>query len=111
MFWVIVNSLAFVGTPVGLVWGWVGWAKRRRDQTRVRGTMSLVAISMATVTLIVFLAARFLGTPKSQTLDRVGLYLAAASIVVSLAGRLRLMIPVCLVSTGAIMIWFGTTLP
>ena len=111
MFWLIVNILAFVGTPAGLVWGWVGWVKRRQDPARLRVRMSLVAISLATVTPVIFFVARFLGTSGSRTLDRVGLYLAAASILVSLAGRLRLVVPVCLVSVGAIMIWFGTTLP
>ena len=108
MFWLIVNALAFVGTPAGLIWGWVSLVIERQDHVSVRKKMSLIALSAASLTLAIFLAARFIGS-GSRTLDRVGVFVAVASILVSLSGRLRLVIPVCLVSVGAIMIWFGTT--
>jgi hypothetical protein len=111
MFWIIVNGLGFVGTPAGLIWAWIGWVKRRGDQARGRVTMSLAAISAATLSLIVLFVARFLAMPYSRALDRFGLSIAALAVLASLAGQLRLVIPVCLASVGAVMLWYGMTLP
>lgn len=111
MFWLIVNSLGFVGTPVGLVWAWVAWSKRSQGQARgARETVSLIAVSAATLGPVILFVARFFHPPASRSLDWVGLLLAGSSILVCLFGRLRFAIPVCLASIGSIMLWYGMTL-
>ena len=110
MFWLIVNTLGFVGTPIGLIWGWIAWARSRRDQTRAR-VASLIAISAGTLSLVIFFAARFFSHPASRSLDAVGFFVAVGAVLISLVGYRRLIVPVCLVSVGAIMLWYGLTLP
>ena len=110
MFWLVVNSLAFVGTPTGLLWGWLVWVKRRHEQAGIRVVMSLIAMLTASLSVLIFFAARFLSASESWTVDRVGLFVAAGSILFSLVGQRRLVVPVWLTSIGAIMLWYGTTL-
>lgn len=111
MFWLIANTLAFVGTPTGLIWGWMAWVRGRRDQARVRVVFSLIAISAVSLSLVIFYVSRFLSPSTSRMLDHVAFFVAIGGALVSLAGQLRMIIPVCLVSVGTIMLWYGLTLP
>jgi len=108
--WLIINLLAFVGTPVGLAWAWILWAKRRRDQRGVRTTMSFLGISATTLSLPILFCARFF-PHVSRALDGVGLSVAVAGALISLAGQLRIAVPVWLASIGTVMLWYGLTLP
>jgi hypothetical protein len=110
MFWLIANTLGFVGTPAGLIWGWIAWARGRQDQTRARDAISLGAMSAVSLSLLLFFVARFLSPVASRTFDKIGFFVAVGGAVISLAGHLRLVIPVCLVTVGAIMLWYGLTL-
>jgi len=110
MFWFIVNTLAFVGTPTGLIWGWIAWSRSRPDRTRAR-SVSLIATSAATLSLVILFAARFFPQPVTQSLDKIGFCVAAAAVLTSLLGYRRLIIPVWLISIGAVTLWYGLTLP
>src|SRR6266481_6580718 len=110
MFWLIVNTLGFVGTPVGLGWAWLAWAKRSGGQARAREAVSLVAVSAASLSPVILFVARFLHPPASRTLDWAGLAVACGAILVSLFGYLRLAIAVSSASIGSIMLWYGMTL-
>ncbi len=110
MFWLIVNSLWFVGTPVGLVWAWMAWAKRSRGETRVRGSIGLIAVAAASLSPVIFFVARFLHPPVSRALDWTGVVVACSAIALSLFGYFRLAIPVALAAVGSLMLWYGMTL-
>ena len=111
MFWLIANALAFAGTPIGLIWGWAALARDRHEKTKARLAISLVAISAASLSLLIFFVARFLSPSASRVFDHIGLLGAVGGALVSLAGRLRLVIPVFLIAIGTLMLWYGLTLP
>jgi hypothetical protein len=110
MFWLIVNSVGFVGTPVGLVWAWVSWAKRNRGEARVRESVGLIAVVAASLSPVIFFVVRFFHPSASHALDWVGVALACIAIAISLFGYLRLAIPVTLAAAGSLMLWYGMTL-
>src|SRR5258706_13026850 len=110
MFWVIVNILGFVGTPVGLVWAWLSWAKRNRAEPGVRKSTSLIAVSAVSLSPIIFFVARFFHPSASRALDWTGGVVACVAIVVSVFGYLRLAIPWALAAVGSLMLWYGMTL-
>jgi hypothetical protein len=103
MFWPIVNALGFVGTPVGLVWAWLTWAKRREP-------VPLVAVAAASLSPVIFFVARFFHPPASSVLDWTAAIAACGAMVISLFAYFRLAIPVALAAVGSLMLWYGMTL-
>ena len=84
--------------------------QRSRLQARANESLSLVAVAAASLSPLIFLAARFSHPPVSGALDWTVVAVARAAIVASLFGYLRLAIPVSLASVGALMLWYGMTL-
>ena len=110
MFWLIVNGLGFLGTPVGLVWAWLSWAKANPGGARPGKPMGLIAVAAGTLSPAIFFLAWFLQPPAARALDWTAVVLAFGAIAVSLMGYLRLAIPVALAAVGSLMLWYGMTL-
>jgi len=110
MFWLIVNSVGFVGTPAGLVWAWMAWAKRSRDEARVRKSIGFVAVTAVSLSPLIFFIARFFHAAASHILDWIGVAVACSAIILSLFSYFRLAIPVALAGVGSLMLLYGMTL-
>lgn len=110
MFWLIVNILGFVGTPVAVVWAWLSWAKRNRAEPGAGKSISLVAVAAASLSPLIFFVARFFHPSASRALDWTAVVVACGAIVLSLFGYLRLAIPVAIAAVGSLMLWYGMTL-
>jgi hypothetical protein len=116
MFWLVADILGFIGTPIGLFYGWVTYCKQNAERG-IRTRMSLlglVAASLSIALLVLSFVAPAAGwkttDPPVRILVRSGVIAAVAAMALSLAGRARLILPVWLASIGAVMLWYGLTL-
>jgi hypothetical protein len=118
MTWFVINIMAFLGTPLGLVFGWLAYTRQKRSAPGMRTNISLVAISGATlsVALLVFsliwTRSKGLGTTNStiHALITAGVWMGILAAATSLAGRARALFPTLLASAGSVLLWYGLTL-
>ncbi len=106
MFWMVVNMLAFVGTPVGLTWAWYAYAREKPDWSRLRDIVGLIGLMAPTASVAILF---FSVTTKTSFHPAV--LLGAVGLVFSFAGRPRLIFPQVVGSVGSVMLWYGLTLP
>jgi len=118
MTWFVINIIAFIGTPLGLVFGWLAYSRQKRSAPGMRTNIGLVAISGATlsVALLVFsliwARSKGLGTTNSSihTLVTVGVWMGMLAATTSLAARVRALVPTLLASAGSVLLWYGLAL-
>jgi hypothetical protein len=111
LFWFVANLLAFLGTPIGLVWGWYGWTKRRQHQPLHIARIELAAILSATLGPVVFAMAKFLPNTLERIAGRTRLALSFLGIVLSFAISWQTVVATCLMAVGGVMLVFGLTQP
>jgi hypothetical protein len=111
LFWFVINLLAFLGTPVGLVWGWYRWAKHRHDQPSRIPRIELAAILSATAGPALFAMAGFVPGVLERVAGRTGLALAFLGIVLSFTTSWQMVVAACLTAVGGVMLAFGLRLP
>ena len=111
MFWFLSNLLAFLGTPIGLILGWYGWAKRSSGQQGPRSTVELPAILSATLAPVPFLVGHFSPNSLERVAGVAGIALAIAAILLSLTTSWQMVLAVCLTVVGGVLLVFGLTLP
>jgi hypothetical protein len=111
LFWFVINLLAFLGTPVGLVWGWCKWAKHRHDQPSRIPRIELAAILSATVGPALFAMAGFVPGVLGRVAGRTGFALACFGIALSFTTSWQMVVAACLTAVGGVMLAFGLRLP
>ena len=57
--WLFINLLVFLGTPVGLAWGWIVWAKQNKEQRHTLRIQGLAAVCSAPMALVCFALGTF----------------------------------------------------
>jgi len=116
--WLVINALAFIGTPAGLLDGWVAY-KNLPDRRSWRPKISFSALSCASLSVILLaiavVSARLFslqstGGPE-HLLIKCGIYMASAGAFASFAGSPRIIVPALLGNLGAFALWFGLTTP
>ena len=118
MTWFVINTLAFLGTPVGLILGWLGYSKQKRDQPGVRTYISLVALSAASSSVVLLGFCLLWGRAKGlhttdstiHALITLGVWTGALATAISFACRVRALVPILLASVGSVLLWYGLTL-
>jgi hypothetical protein len=117
--WILLTFIiaVFCATPMGIIAGWVRWARSARPRT-VFSVLSLLSFALATASAFLavssWLYASAIGgfTYYDRRLMRIyswGFLLSAAGIVLSIAGvarrsPLRYYAPAC--SVGTFVFWF-----
>jgi hypothetical protein len=113
--WLFINILAFVGTPAGLLDGWICYGKMRERSIRTKFSLTALAFASASVVLLIasILARRLAGwhttDPSARFCIQLGVSTAIAGAATSFVGRLRLIFSSLIANTGAVMLWFGLT--
>jgi hypothetical protein len=118
MTWFVINTLAFLGTPVGLILGWSGYSKQKRVQPGARTYISLIALSAASLRVgllglcLLWGRAKGLHTTDStiHALITLGVWMGVLAAAGSFACRLRALLPIFLASVGSVLLWYGLTL-
>jgi hypothetical protein len=117
MSWALVNLIAFVGAPVGFLYGcWLYWTESQQSRS-LRLRFSLVGLSAVAVSfagwLVLVIVANVLGLHSSDGPIRraigLGALLPLLGMVVSFFGRPRFILPIALASVGTVLFWIGTT--
>lgn len=114
MLWPVVNLLAFVGTPVGLLYGWITYRRetRLRPGPRLRISQAgLLAASCSVLALAISFVLPRSAEVLQRYLSRAGMLLPMVGTTLSLAGRGRLIPLIVLACIGALMLWYGLSLP
>lgn len=112
--WFLINSLAFIGTPAGLLDGWIAYMKQG-EKSAVRSRLGFLALflgSVSVLALIVYLFAPHAapaGDIKARILMRLGIYSGLAGAAIAFSSKRRLIIPAFFAGIGAVMLWFGLT--
>lgn len=111
MLWPLINVLAFAGTPVGMLFGWLTYI-RLPDKNSWRARLALAALLLASTSVACLLAylTTHLNAGGEQAL-RLGMYAAVAGAVFSFSTKPRLILPSLLANIGSLMLWFGLTRP
>ena len=118
MTWFLTNSMAFIGTPLGLILGWIGYSREKRLRPGVRTQISLIALSAASlsVALLGFLllwgSSMRLGTDNAtgHSLTTLGLWIGVLAAAIAFAGRVRILLPILVACVGSVLLWYGLTL-
>jgi hypothetical protein len=112
--WVLINSVV-LGSPFVLIWGWVKyWHQPTRSDWRSRASFVGLAAPILSVCAwgVALSLARWNGASLAQhLLANVGLWTPVLGLLVGLFGRPRLIFAIVPSSVGAVLFWFGTTLP
>lgn len=116
--WLLINALGFIGTPAGLIDGWITYS-RTAERSRVRARISLTSLSLASCSTLILVAALVVARAFAlHSVDRpirlaisVGLYSAIAGCGLALAGKPRLIPSTVIANIGATMLWFALTQP
>lgn len=118
MTWFVINTLAFIGAPIGLIWGWIAYSTERRVRPGVRTHISFLAISGTSLSVIglgfclVWARLKGLGTsdPTIHALVTLGVWMGVLGAAISFAGRVRTLLPILFASLGAVLLWYGLSL-
>jgi hypothetical protein len=118
MTWFVINILAFLGTPLGLILGWLGYSRQKRIQRGVRTYVSLIALSAASLSVgllgfcLLWGRSKGLHTTDStiHSLITLGVWMGLLAAAISFACRLRALLPILLASVGSVLLWYGLTL-
>jgi len=113
--WFFINALGFVGTPAGLLDGWIAYAKLA-EKRNLRPRLSLAALALAVFSVVLLGAYLFIPVApttalRSRWVLRFGIYAAIAGGAISFSARPRLIPPALAANVGSIMLWFGLTQP
>jgi hypothetical protein len=115
--WDILNAVVMI-SPFFCVWGWTKYLKLPvRSDWRSRASafgLSAPILSVA-IWVMTLLLARITHLSTSAPLIRhftaIGICIPALGLLVGLAGRPLLILAIVPSSAGAILFWYGTTLP
>ena len=118
MTWFVINTLAFLGTPIGLILGWFEYSKQKRIRSGARTYISLIALSAASLSVVLLGLCLLLGRARGlyttdstiHALITVGVWIGVLATAASLACRLRALLPVLLASVGSVLLWHGLTI-
>jgi hypothetical protein len=118
MTWFVIDMLAFLGTPVGLLLGWVGYSRQKHAQPGVRTNISLIALSAVSLSVVLLGLCLLWGRAKGlhttdstlHALITLGVWMGVLATAASFACRLRALLPILLASVGSVLLWYGLTL-
>ena len=107
-----VISIHTVLAPIFLVWGWVQYL-RVPNHSSWRSHASVVGLSVPLLSVILGLVDRMLAHPVigansftlAPRLSPVVVWLPIVGMVVGLAGRPRLILPIVWASIGTVLFW------
>ncbi len=117
MDWAIITVLILC-SPFILLWGWVRYLKLP-SRSDWRSRASLVGLSSPVLSAGLWVVALAVArakdwhttVPAMQHFIVVGILIPIAGMLVGLFGRPRLILSIVPASLGAVLFWFGTTLP
>ena len=114
MTWTVITFVV-VASPVILIWGWLKYLRiPRRDDWRSRA--SLFGLCGPVLSLILWTAALLIrksypAMSAIHVLSVLGVWVPILGATVALVGRPRLLLAIVPSCLGAVLFWFGTTLP
>lgn len=117
MGWAIVNAIWLLA-PIFLVWGWVQYI-RIPNHSSWRLHASVVGLSAPLLSVVLGVADRMLAHPiigpnsftPAPHLSAAVVRIPILGMLIGLAGRPRLIVPIVWASVGTVLFWYGTTLP
>lgn len=118
MTWFVINVIAFLGTPIGLILGWIVCGRQKNIQPGPRAYISIVALSGASLSVALLGFCLLWGRSKGlhttdstmHALITLGVWMGVLATAVSFAGRVRALLPILLASIGSVLLWYGLTL-
>ena len=116
MHWAIINFFAYVVAPTAFIWGWIVYTRspNRRTWRMHASLLGLLGPVLSVVVWVIALAVANVNAPYHRTPPRfvaIGTWIPIVGTLVALIGRPKIAIATLLASVGAILFWFGTTLP